>query len=403
MLRFRDIKNLRNPELLERTTDQVFSLPEFTKRMENPKKLRIKYGVDVTAPFLHIGHAVNLWMMRELQEQGHTLVFLIGDFTTRIGDPTGRSDTRPVIPREEIEKNAQEFIKQISSIVLTDPAVFEVRRNSEWFETMPVDKFIGLMSMVTHARLVSRDMFQKRIEENKEIYMHEMIYPLLQGYDSVMLNSDITIVGSDQLFNENLGRFYQERFGQAPQIIITSRITPGIDGKAKQSKSLNNYIAIAHSPREKFGKAMSIPDNLIVPYLEVYTDIPLEEIRAVEKAIAAGENPMKSKKRLAAAIVARYHGAEAAAAETEWFHQAFSQRGTPQELPEAQVAASPKPIDLVQQLCPDMSRSDIRRLLTQGGVSLGDNKIDEKAELSLQDGDVLKVGKRSWFKLRVSA
>ena len=187
---------------------------------------------------------------------------MIGDFTTRIGDPTGRNQTRPIIAPEDIEKNAEEFIKQIGTVVHTDPAVFEVRRNSEWYANMPLDRFLELVSMVTHARLVSRDMFRDRIANDVEIYMHEVLYPVLQGYDSVMLQSDLTIVGSDQLFNENLGRFYQERFGQAPQVIITSKITPGTDGRNKQSKSLNNYIGLIDSPRDKYGKIMSMPDDL---------------------------------------------------------------------------------------------------------------------------------------------
>ena len=193
---------------LSRTTDQIFAKEEFIIKLENGRPLRIKYGVDVTAPFLHIGHAVNLWLMRQLQEQGHKVILLIGDFTTRIGDPTGKSQARKVILREDIEANAKRFIEQVNAVLLTNSDVFEVRRNSEWFDAMPMDEFLSLLSMVTHARLIERDMFQKRIIEGQEIRIHEMIYPIIQGYDSVMLESDLTIVGSDQLFNELMGRFF---------------------------------------------------------------------------------------------------------------------------------------------------------------------------------------------------
>src|SRR5690606_34551494 len=239
----------------ERTSDQFFSKDEFRAKLRSRRKLRIKYGVDVTAPTLHIGHAVNLWLMRYLQTMGHKVVFLIGDFTTRIGDPDGRLDTRPVIPREEIEKNAEAFIAQAKMVLrFDDPELIEIRRNSEWLDKLAMQDFMNLLSMVTHARLLSRDMFQARIEAEKDIYMHEILYPVLQGYDSVAVESDLTIIGSDQLFNEMMGRFFQERMGQKPQTIITTKITPGIDAKAKQSKSLGNYIGLAHTPRDKFGR-----------------------------------------------------------------------------------------------------------------------------------------------------
>ena len=257
-----------------RTTDEIVTLAEFKEKLSSGRKLRIKYGVDVTAPLLHLGHGVNLWMMREMQDAGHTVVFLIGDFTTRVGDPTGRSQTRPVISRDEIEANAEEFINQVSVILRTEPEVFEVRRNSEWWDSMSLDEFMSLLSMVNHGRLIARDMFQRRIEEGSEIHMHEFLYPVLQGYDSYALESDLTIVGTDQLFNELMGRFYQSRLGQAPQIVITTKITAGIDGGEKMSKSLGNFISIAHSARDMFGRTMSIPDHLIVPYLKVYTTVP---------------------------------------------------------------------------------------------------------------------------------
>lgn len=388
--------------ILSRTSDEVISWEGLKEKLLTGKQLRIKYGVDVTAPFLHIGHAVNLWMMRYLQECGHKVVFLIGDFTTRIGDPTGKSKLRKIIPLEEIERNAEEFIRQVGTVLLTDPAVFEVRRNSEWYGKMPLSEFLSLASMVTHSRLIQRDMFQKRIKEEEEIYLHEMLYPLLQGYDSVELNSDLTIVGSDQLFNELMGRFYQERFAQAPQVIMTTKITPGTDGKEKQSKSLGNYIALADTPRDKFGKVMSLPDHLIVSYMQVYTMLPEAEIASCQEKMAQGLNPMEAKKLLAQAIVERYHGKEAAQQELEWFVQAFSKRETPEDLPVVQVEAGMSLLSLLQICLPKESKSALRRLVEGGGVRLDGEKLSSMDEpLQYKEGSILKVGKKSWFQLHI--
>jgi tyrosyl-tRNA synthetase len=395
-----------NKKLLEsfaRTSEGIFSLNEFEELLKSGKQIRIKYGVDVTSPFLHIGHAVNLWMMRELQELGHKVIFLIGDFTTQIGDPTGRSDTRPIIPREEIEKNAEEFIRQAKMVLrFDDPNLLEIRKNSEWFSEYSLAYFLKLLAMVTHARLISRDMFQRRIEKQEDIYMHEMIYPILQGYDSYVLESDLTIIGSDQLFNEMLGRFYQQKLGQKPQVIITTKITPGIDGKAKQSKSLDNYIGLGHSSRDKFGRSMKIPDELIVDYLKIYTNVPMDEISRVEKEILS--DPMKWKKFLAREILKRYHNEADVQNEQEWFENTFSKKITPDDIPVLEVDESQwVAIDLVKKhFDKSKSNSELRRLFKQGAVSLNDRKIsafDEKVDVASED--VVKVGKRTWFKVRV--
>jgi tyrosyl-tRNA synthetase len=383
----------RDLSWLERTGDRVFSREELERKLSRGRPLRIKYGVDVTAPFLHIGHAVNLWMMRRLQEEGHRVQFLIGDFTTRIGDPTGRSAARAVPSREDIEANAQEFIRQVARVLHTDPAVFEVRRNSEWYDAMSVDQFLSLVGMVTHSRLVQRDMFQRRIENGDEIYMHEMLYPILQGYDSKMLDSDMTIVGSDQLFNELMGRTYQEKAGQEPQVVITTRITPGTDGVAKQSKSLGNYIALADTPRDMFGKAMSIPDHLTQSYLEVYTDVPLP-------AIATLGGPYAAKKRLAAELVRRYHGDEVAAAELAFWDETFAERKTPRNLPEVDASQHASLLDLIQACVPDRTRSEIRRLASEGAIALDDQRVEPGALVgAARGGGILRVGKRHWFRL----
>jgi tyrosyl-tRNA synthetase len=390
-------------ERFARTTEEIFSLQELQRLLASGRQLRIKYGVDLTAPQLHIGHAVNLWMMRELQDLGHKVQFLIGDVTTRIGDPTGRNILRPVIPQAEIEANARAFMAQASMVLRCDDLeLYEVRRNSEWYERMSVPELMQLLSMVTHARLAARDMFRERMQQGQDIHMHEMIYPVLQGYDSFALQSDLTIIGSDQLFNEMMGRFYQERLGQAPQVIITTKITPGIDGKAKQSKSLGNYVGLNHSPRDKFGRVMTLPDHLIVSYLEVYTDVPLEQVAEIASRMA--DEPMQCKLFLAHEIVRRYHSAEVADREQEWFLQTFSARKTPADIPEMLVEPGEVPAsELVKRFFGSQkSRRELRRLFEQGAVSLNGQVLRQPEQIvEIDDGDVFRIGKRTWFRLRV--
>ena len=386
----------------ERTSDQFFSKGEFRAKLRSGKKLRIKYGVDVTAPTLHIGHAVNLWLLRSLQNMGHKVVFVIGDFTTRIGDPDGRMETRPVIPKEDIERNADEFIKQAKMVLrFDDPNLIEIRRNSEWLDKLPMQEFMQLLSMVTHKRLLSRDMFQLRLAAEQDIYMHEILYPVLQGYDSVAIESDLTIIGSDQLFNEMMGRLFQERMGQKPQTIITTKITAGIDGKLKQSKSIGNYIGLAHAPRDKFGRVMSIPDALIEEYFRIYTDLPLEEIDRMKDLFKL--SPREAKLKLAYAIVGRYHGHDVAVAEREWFEHTVSKGLVPDDIPELAVLNPRQELqELVFQARPGKSKSDSRRLIKQGAVEVnGEKKESPEEELVLRTNDVLKVGKRNWFRIEV--
>ena len=393
------MSSLLDNELFTRVIDQAFSFEELKVRLSAKEPIRIKYGVDVTAPFLHIGHAVNLWAMRQMQEFGHKVVFLIGDFTTRIGDPTGKSKTRPVIPQEEIEKNAECFIEQVSGILRTDESVFEIRRNSEWYAGMELQDFLGLLSQVTHGRLIARDMFQRRLESDSEIYMHELLYPILQGYDSVMLDSDLTIVGSDQLFNEMMGKFYQEKCGQRSQVILTTRITMGTDGKNKQSKSLNNYIALADTPSDKFGKLMSLPDTEIVDYLEVYTNLPSCSIEEMGRRLAS--NPMEIKKAMAEAVVERYHGTENAKAAREAFRNIVQRGNAPDQIDELQLPSTATMMDAVLLAMPGKSKTQIRELIDSGAVRLnGEKQIDRDALVFRGEREMeLKVGKRNWFKL----
>ncbi len=388
---------------LQRTAADIITADELRNRLAAGRPLRIKYGVDVTAPFLHIGHAVNLWALREMQEAGHKVVLLIGDFTTRIGDPAGKSATRPVISAGQIDRDAEGFVTQASRVLRTEPEVLEVRRNSEWWGQMPLDSFLGLLSHVTHARLIQRDMFASRIATGAEIHMHELLYPVLQGYDSCELDSDLTIVGTDQMFNELMGRFFAERLGRAPQVVITTQITPGIDGRAKQSKSLGNYIALSDTARDMFGKAMKLRDELVTGYLRHYTLVPLPEIAAIDAAIRVGElNPMQAKRVLGRALVERYYSAADAAREEQWFDRVFSGRSVPVDVTEVAVAnPNATLVDILRHCLPAESGGELRRLVAQGGVRLDGVRTltDPDQRHPLSSGDVIRIGKRRWFQI----
>lgn len=388
-------------EIFTRAVEEIIKKDELQKLLESGRKLRIKYGVDVTATALHLGHAINLWKMRELQEYGHKVVFLIGDFTTKIGDPTGRLERRRKISAPDINKWARGFIKQVGKILRTDKKVFEVRRNSEWYGKMNAERLLDLALLFTHARLIERDMFQKRIAENKEIALPELIYPVLQGYDSVMLKSDLTIIGSDQLFNEGMGRFLQEKFGQPPQVLITTSITPGLDGKGKMSKSLGNYISLEDSAEDKFGKIMSIPDSLIISYLTVYTDVSLEEISEKEKKLKEGGNPMEVKLFLATALTRRYHGEKVAQQEKNKFLKIFSQKKTPEKTPAIKFAYGPAdPVEILLKTGLVSSKSEARRLLKQRAVDIDGHTLTNPAEkVEVKKGVVIKIGKRKFIRV----
>lgn len=391
---------------LGRTTDQIFGRDELVARLASSRPLRIKFGVDCTAPALHIGHAVNLWMMRYLQDLGHVVVFLLGDTTTRIGDPTGRSATRPVLSPAEIERNAEAFLAQVTMVLRDDPDVLEVRRNSEWYDGMASTDLIAELSLVTHGQLLGRDMFQSRIEERREIAMHELIYPVLQGFDSVALRSDLTIVGSDQLFNETMGRQLQAKHGQLPQTVITSAITPGLDGGPKQSKSLNNYVGLAQPAEEKFGRLMTLDDDLLGIWARVYTELPVEAADELQRrASRGGSDARDAKLDLAEAIVARYHGTTPASRARHDFLRVFSERNLPDEMPAVRVRADrPTILDLVALARPDLTRSALRRLIKEGGIRINGTQLrDPQHRVDVTAGDVLRAGKRRWFTLTPAA
>ena len=386
----------------DRTVDQFLSRDEFKAKLRAGQPLRVKHGLDIRTPVLHIGHAVNLWLLRHLQELGHKVILVFGDFTTRIGDLDGRLETLTDIPEEEIRSNIQELIEQAKMVLrFDDPNLIEVRRDSEWYSRMSVHDLMDIFSLVTHAKLISRDMFQMRIAEGREIYVHEMLYPILQGYDSLAVDSDLAVIGSDQFFNESIGRLLQEKHKKKPQTLIITKITAGTDGRQKQSKGIGNYIGLAHSPRDKFGRVMSIPDTLIDEYFRVYTALPLKEIDAMKGLIE--NKPRDAKMVLARAIVARYHGAEVAAAEYEWFENTISKGNVPDDLPRlAVVSPRMEALDIVALARPGKSKGDTRRLIRQGGVELDGRKLENPdEELHLKTGDILKAGRRNWFRIEV--
>lgn len=389
-------------EIFSRGVNEIVTRNELDALLKRGKLMRIKLGIDATSPDLHIGHAVPLWKIRALQDAGHKAVIVLGDFTTQIGDPTGKSKTRPVLSLAEIKKNIQSIRKQIGKVLRTEPQFLEFRKNSEWGNKMKARDFLQLLSSVTHAQLINRDMFQKRIQENAEIFMHELLYPILQGNDSVAIKSDITIIGSDQLFNEHMGRFFQEKAGQRPQIIMTMKILPGLDGGEKMSKSIGNYIGLADTPRDKFGKAMRLIDALIVPYLEGYTDIEEARIREIEQNLKQGGNPRDAKLIFAEALVRRYHGAIVARAERERFTKIFSERAIPDNPDTLRVPYGAAVLtDLVVASGATASKSEAHRLIVQGAIEVdGTVQRDPRAIISIRSGLRLRVGKHRFFKIK---
>lgn len=392
-------KDLFSSQIFKRGVEEIIVPEELQNALKEGRQLRIKHGIDATSPDLHIGHAANLWKIREMQEAGHKAVILLGDFTTAIGDPTGKTKARPALSYAAIKENIASIQEQVKKILLTDSRYFEIRKSSEWYQKMHLGDFIEILSSVTHGRLIERDMFARRIAEGREIFMHELVYPILQGYDSVALRSDLTFIGSDQLFNEHMGRFLQEKFGQKPQVIITLKILPGLDGGEKMSKSLGNYIGLEESPRDKFGKAMRALDSLIIPYLECYTDAPEEKIEEIKKEIKNGKNPMEAKLFFAEALVRRYHGEKKAKDEREYFLRVFSKKEL-SGIASVKIKYGEYPVlELLTQLKLIKSKSEARRLLEQNAVEI-DGATVSSGTVTLKKGTIIRVGKRRFLKVQ---
>ncbi len=375
-------------------------LAKLRRSQESGQPLRIKAGFDPTAPDLHLGHTVLLRKMRHFQELGHEVYFLIGDFTAMIGDPSGRSETRPPLTREQVEENARTYAEQVFKIL--DPEKTKVVFNSEWMSRMTAEDFIRLCAKYTVARMLEREDFKKRFEAHRPIAIHELIYPLIQAYDSVALKADVELGGTDQLFNLLVGREIQREYGQEPQVIITVPILEGLDGVQKMSKSLGNYVGIMEPPQEMFGKIMSISDELMWRYYELLTDLSLEEIAALRQAVSEGrEHPKEVKKRLAMLIVAQFHSEAAAREAAEEFERVFARREIPKDIPEVEV--SPGVIwlpGLLKEKGVTKSTSEAKRLISQGAIKLLDGEALREENFEFHPGEYyFRIGKKRFLKV----
>lgn len=383
-------------ELLERGVSEVIEYDSLEKKLRSGKKLRVKFGIDPTGTDLHLGHTVPLRKLRQFQDLGHQVILLIGDYTALIGDPTGRSQTRPVLTRDQVQENMKTYIDQAGKVL--DMPKVEVRYNSEWYADKPGSFLMELTSKITVARILERDDFQKRLKEGVDIQMPEIIYPLLQGYDSVALNADVEIGGTDQKFNLLMGRKLQKRYDQPEQDVITVPILEGTDGEKKMSKSYGNYIALLDSPEEMFGKVMSIPDSLLIKYFELTTDVSSEEIAAIKKELQVGANPRDVKMRLGQAVVKMYHSKKAAEQAQENFIQTFQNKEKPVDI----LEIKPSVYDIITVLVEGKlvsSKAEARRAIEQGGVKVDDMKVDS-IELVVKRGSVVQKGKRFFVRVQ---
>jgi tyrosyl-tRNA synthetase len=373
--------------LIKRGTQEILIEDELVKKLESGRKLRIKAGFDPTAPDLHLGHSVLLTKMRQFQDLGHEVIFLIGDFTGRIGDPTGKNVTRKPLTEEEVKANAQTYREQVFKIL--DPDKTEVRFNAEWFSEMSAADMIELSAQSTVARMLERDDFEKRYRAGQSISIHEFLYPLVQGYDSVALKADIELGGTDQKFNLLMGREIQKHFGQEPQVVITMPLLEGLDGVQKMSKSLNNYIGVDDTPGVMFNKLVSMPDSLMWRYFELLSLKSNEEVESIRQDIEQGANPRDIKMLLARELIARYHGEEAAANAHKAVGNQLAEGELPEDLPEVKVdfeGAAQAPIAAV------LNRANLTNNSAQAKDMLGNGRVKVDGEVVAKDA-MLETGK----------
>ncbi len=383
-------------ELLSRGVDEIIELESLKEKLLSGKQLRVKFGIDPTGSALHLGHAVPLRKLKQFQDLGHQVILLIGDFTATIGDPSGRNETRPMLKTEDIQENMKTYVEQAAKIL--DIEKVEIRYNGEWYKESTGLLFMELTSKVTVARILERDDFKKRLKEGSDIQMQEIMYPLMQGYDSVMLKSDVELGGRDQKFNLLMGRKLQKKYDQPEQDVVGMPLLVGTDGEKKMSKSYGNYIGLTDTPNDMFGKVMSIPDTLILPYFELTTDVPTEQILEYRRELGEGVNPFKIKIVLAQEIVRLYHGEEAAKSAQEYFHTTFQKKEIPAEIPEITPAA----YDIITVLTQGKlvkSKSEARQVVAQGGVKINDQKV-EAIDAIVKSGDVVQKGSRFFVKVK---
>ncbi len=369
---------------------------KLVRSQKTGKPIRVKLGADPTAPDIHVGHTVVIRKLRAFQELGHTAIFLIGDFTGMIGDPSGKNVTRPPLSREEINANAETYKTQIFKLL--DPEKTEIRFNSEWMDRFDAADFVRLCSHVTVKQILERDDFEKRLREERPISLHELLYPLTQGYDSVALEADVELGGTDQKFNLMVGRNLQREYDQEPQVILTTPLLEGLDGVNKMSKSLNNYIGIDEAPNEMFGKVMSISDDLMWKYFELLTDKAPAEI---DRMKTSGDNPRNFKVELAKSLIADFHSLDAARAAEDEFNRRFVEKEVPDEIDETSIAGGSYNLaELMAQTGLAGSKKEAKRLIEQGGVKIGGEKISNtNVEVALDGGILIQVGKRKFLKI----
>ena len=391
-------------EFLKKGTVDLIREEDLGEKLERAAKsgkpLRVKLGLDPTAPDIHVGHTVVIRKLKAFQDLGHTVIFLIGDFTGMIGDPSGKNVTRPPLSREEINANAETYKRQMFKLL--DPEKTELRFNGEWMDKFTAADFVKLCAKTTVKQILERDDFTKRMAEEKPISLHELLYPLVQGYDSVALNADVELGGTDQKFNLLMGRNLQREFDQEPQVIITTPLLEGLDGVNKMSKSLGNYIGIEDAPNEMFGKLMSISDDLMWKYYELLTDLSVSEISNLRSQIERGENPRNIKVNLAKLIIRDFHSREAATAAEEDFVKRFVQKEIPDEIDEKHIdAGTYKLADLLFETGLAASKGEARRLIEQGGVKINGEKASAaNADVLIDAGGVLlQVGKRKFLRV----
>ncbi len=403
----RNLPQAQRDFLLRRGVAEIIPETEFIELLNSGRPARLKEGFDPSAPDIHLGHVLGLRKLRQLQELGHKVILIVGNWTARIGDPSGQSSTRPMLTEAQIESNAQTYMEQFFKVV--DKSRTEVRWQTEWFSKFTLDTVIRLTARFTVAQILAREDFNKRYSSGSPVSLVEMLYPLLQAYDSYAIDSDVEFGGTDQKFNCLLGRELQQMMGQNPQQVFFTPILIGTDGKQKMSKSLGNYIGVAEPPDQMYGKVMSLDDTMILDYFELVTDVPDEELKELKHELeSADARPMLMKKRLAREITDQFHGAEAASRAEDHFTRVHQQHQVPTQMPELHCQGTAAgnglfKIELAHPLVNEgfaKGNSDLKRLISQGAVEVDGEKIAELT-VTIRDGAVVKVGRRTFIKIRV--
>jgi tyrosyl-tRNA synthetase len=392
---------------LKRGTVEIFTEAELAEKLTEASKtsrqLRIKLGLDPTSPDIHLGHTVVLRKMRQFQDLGHKAVLIIGDYTARIGDPTGQNTTRPILSPEQIRENAKTYFEQAGKILDTSDDKLEIRYNSEWLEKLTLIELIQIAAKKTVAQMLQRDTFKKRLQADVDVYTHEFLYPLMQGYDSVMVKSDVELGGTDQTFNNLVGRDIQKAYNQKPQVVITMPILVGLDGNEKMSKSKGNYIGVTDEPNDMFGKIMSISDDMMENYFTLLTNQTIEQIKDLVNPEKT--HPKQAKVLLGKTIVSQFYDEQTAQAAAAEFDKIFAQKQLPDEIPDVDISAEPVAASKLLLHCKLVSSGgEAKRMIKQSAAGIDGKKLDDPhAEITPKDGMIIRVGKRKFARLKVNS